>query len=270
MKSAVHMIVLGSFLTVFPLLSSTSDIPVKDVQTELLKHFNLVLSPGPYLQVVDKVPSQNPLGELGNSFVRENNLHLDYLSKVALGFFDHTNPEAIQPEAVRERFESAKKSGPFIDLATDLFASYLKAKGYSVLGWPEKPKESVPWTDMKAVAVRFFMPVGIRSSGGIETSICVSGEGMIDYPVRDYQLEGFLFNAIFSDVKKNQDSILLARLGAHAKLGKALRLSTDKDIALNRACGALWALFYIDEPLDKVLREAYQSQKNWLPFTLID
>lgn len=76
--------------------------------------------------------------------------------------------------------------------------------------------------------------------------------------MRNLQLEGFIFNAIFADVKKDQDSVLLACLGEHAKLGKALCLSTDKEIALKRACGVLWALYYNDESFDKILREVYQ------------
>jgi hypothetical protein len=270
MKKAVPIIVLGGFLAAFPFPSLALDIPVRDAQVELLKHFNLVVTPGFYVQVVDEVPSQSQLGELGNTFVKENNLHLDYLSKVALGLFDRTNPAANQPDAVRERFERAKESGAFLDLVTDLFTSYLKSKGHGVSGWPEKPKESLPWSDLKTMAVRFFMPVRILDTGGIATRICVTGEGMIDYPLRNYQLEGFVFNAIFTDVKRHEDSVLIARLQEHAKLGKALRLSTDKDIALKRACGVIWALFYNDESFDKILREAYQRQKGYLPFAIAE
>jgi hypothetical protein len=156
---------------------------------------------------------------------------------------DKTNPAANQPDAVRERFERAKESDAFLDLVTDLFTSYLRSKGHGISGWPEKPKESMPWSDLKTVAVRFFMSVHIDDTGRIATRICVTREGMVDYPLRNYQLEGFVFNAIFTDVKKDEGSVLLARLREHVKLAKALRLSTDKDIALKRVCGVLWALF---------------------------
>jgi ABC-type branched-subunit amino acid transport system substrate-binding protein len=61
---------------------------------------------------------------------------------------------------------------------------------------------------------------------------------MVDYPMRDYQLEGFIFNAIFADIRKDQDSVV-------------------------------WALFY-NESFDKILREAYQRQKGYLPFTIAE
>jgi len=74
MKKAIPIVVILGFLATFPLPSLVLDIPARDAQIELLKHFNLMMTPGFNVQVVDEVPSQSPLGELANAFVKENNL----------------------------------------------------------------------------------------------------------------------------------------------------------------------------------------------------
>jgi len=224
--------ILGALVTLSSPARAT-EVMIREAQTELLKHVKLVESPGLFVQILDEVPSSGLLGELGNTFVKENNLHLDYLSKVGIALVDTAHPETFKPEAARERFERAKEQSVFLDLATELFASYLKSKGQDLSGWMPKAGPSLPWGDVKAVAVRFFMPVRIQDDGRIGTRICVTGEGMADYASRDFQLEGFLFN-------------------------------------LKRACGAIWALFYGDAALDKILRDAYLRRKSYLPFVIAE
>lgn len=65
-------------------------------------------------------------------------------------------------------------------------------------------------------------------------------------------------------------AILLARLHEHRDICKILRLSTTKETALKRAVGALWALFYNDHALERIIKEACLQRKNYLPFLIAD
>jgi hypothetical protein len=54
----------------------------------------------------------------------------------------------------------------------------------------------------------------------------------------------------------------------YAEFARNLRLSTNKDVALNRAQGVVWALLFKDESFEKILLDGYQEKIVYLPFKI--
>ena len=109
----------------------------------------------------------------------------------------------------------------------------------------------------------------VTEDGKIGTRICVTGEGFRDYSDRNINFEAFVFDAIFNELKKKEKSFLLPRIGEYSKLAMTFKLSTDEQDLLKRAQGFMWAMFYKDKDLEKMIIECYRNKAEYLPFEIV-
>ena len=239
MKKAAIFLSLLFFFTASEFYLFSSEIKVENIRAEIAKHFE---HPKAGIKFNSEIKSDTPLSKLGNDFFKENFLHIDYLSK-------HTKD--------------------YIESIVDFFLLYLIAKGQKISGLIEKPKKRFSVHDLKATAVRFIFPVKVTKEGKIGTRICVTGEGFIDYSERNIDFEAFTFDAIFNELKKEEDSFLLPRIQEYNKLAARLKLSTDEQDLLKRAQGFIWALFYNDKDFEKMLIDCYQRKTEYMPFEIV-
>jgi hypothetical protein len=195
-----------------------------------------------FVKITPEIESDTHLAALGNAFFEDNILHIDYLTK------HDTN---------------------YMESVVRLFVLYLVARDHKISGFDDQPRKSFSLHDLKATAVRFFFPMKVTEDGKIGTRICVTGEGFRDYPERNLDFEAFIFDAIFSDLKKKEESFLLPRIQEYNKLAVALELSTDEKVLLTRAQGFMWAMFYTDKDLEKLIVDSYQKKAEYLPFELV-
>lgn len=220
--------------------SCQNEWKAEDLQAEIAKH--LEKPERGFVKITHAIESDTPLAEFGNDFFEDNFLYIDYLTK---------------------------HDENYMDSVTRIFGLYLRAKDQKVSGFGDQTKKSFSLHDLMATAVRFFFPVRVTKEGKIGTRICVTGEGFRDYPGRNIDFEAFTFDAIFSDLKRKEESFLLPRIEEYNKLAVALRLSTDEQILLTRAQGFMWAMFYKDKDLEKMMMDYYLKKAEYLPFTLV-
>lgn len=239
----VRSIIISAILSVLlsnGLYAVQAEITVEEVKAEIEKHLE---QPAQGLvKITQKIESDTSLAELGNTFFEDNFLHVDYLTK-----HDENYMESI----------------------ARLFGLYLLAKDQEISDFTDIPKKSFTLHDLKATAVRFFFPVKVTEDGKIGTRICVTGEGFRDYSDRNIDFEAFTFDAIFSDLKKKEESFLLSRIQEYNKLAVALELSTDEQVLLTRAQGFMWAMFYRDKDLENMIIDCYRKKADYLPFAIV-
>jgi len=240
MKSIVFWPVVMLLIMNVEAHSVQTEWKIEDVKTEIAKH--LEKSERGFVKIMPVIESDTPLAKLGNGFFEDNILHIDYLTK------HDTN---------------------YMESVVRFFCLYLVAKNHKTSGFDDQPKKSYSLHDLKATAVRFFFPMKVTEDGKIGTRICVTGEGFRDYPERNLDFEAFIFNAIFSELKKKEKSFLLPRIQEYNKLAVALGLSTDEKVLLTRAQGFMWAMFYMDKDLEKLILDSYQKKAKYLPFKLV-
>jgi len=234
------------FLALLPFLISSrayicqKEIKVEDVKAEIALHLDKPEQG--FVKIIPKIESDTPLSRLGNDFFEDNFLYVDYLTK-----HDENYTESI----------------------TQVFGTYLLAKGQKISGLVEKLKERFSLCDLKATAIRFIFPSKVTKKGKIGTRICVTGEGFLDYSERNINLEAFTFYAIFNEIKKEEASFLMPRIQEYSKLAVSLKLSTNERDLLKRAQGLMWALFYNDKDFEKMLIDCYQKKAEYLPFEIV-
>lgn len=239
MKKAVIFLSLLFFLIYSKSYLFSSEIKVEDIRAEIDKHFE---QPGGGIKFTEEIESKTPLSKLGNDFFKENFFYIDYISK---------------------------QSEEYMDSITEFFGLYLIAKGQIISNFTEKPKKRFSVHELKATAVRFMFPVKVTKEGKIGTRICVTGEGFRDYSERNIDFEAFTFDAIFKEIKKEEDSFLLPRIQEYSKLAGSLKLSTDEQDLLKRAQGLMWAMFYKDKDFEKMLIDSYQKKAKYMPFEIV-
>lgn len=220
--------------------STQTEITVEDMKAEIGKHLERTAQG--FVKITQKIESDASLAELGNAFFEDNFLHIDYLTK-----HDENYMESV----------------------VHLFGLYLLAKDQKISDFSDRSKKSFSLHDLKATAVRFFFPMKVTEDGKIGTRICVTGEGFRDYSGRNINFEALTFDAIFSDLKKKEDSFLLSRIQEYNKLAVALELSTDEQVLLTRAQGFMWAMFYRDKDLEKMIIDCYRKKAEYLPFEVV-
>jgi len=239
MKKAVIFLSLLFFFTAGKFYLFSSEIKVEDIRAEIAKHFE---QPKGGIKFTTKIISNTPVSKLGNDFFKENFLYIDYISR---------------------------QCEEYMDSITEFFGLYLIAKGQKISDFTEKPKMRFSVHELKATAVRFMYPAIVTKEGKIGTRICVTGEGFRDYSKRNIDFEAFTFDAIFNELKKEEDSFLLPRIEEYNKLAGSLKLSTDEQDLLKRAQGFMWAMFYKDKDFEKMLIDCYQRKTEYMPFEIV-
>lgn len=224
----------------FGAYSTQAEITVEDVKAEIAKHLDQPAQG--FVKITPEIESGTPLAKHGNDFFKDNFLYIDYLTK------HHEN---------------------YLESVSHIFGMYLLSKDQRISGFIDKPRKRFSLHDLKATAVRFFFPMKITEDGKIGTRICVTGEGFRDYSGRNINFEAFTFDAIFGDLKKKKESFLLPRIQEYNKLAVALGLSTDEQVLLIRAQGFMWAMFYRDKDLEKMIINCYRKKAEYLPFEVV-
>jgi hypothetical protein len=239
MKKAVIFLSLLFFFIASTFYLFSSEIKVEDIRAEVAMHFE---QPKGGIKFTSEIISNTPVSKLGNDFFKENFLYIDYISR---------------------------QSEEYMDSITEFFGLYLIAKGQNISDFTEKPKKRFSVHELKATAIRFMFPVKVTKEGKIGTRICVTGEGFRDYSERNIDFEAFTFDAIFNELKKEEDSFLLPRIQEYNKLAVSLKFSTDEQDLLKRAQGFMWAMFYKDKDFEEMLMDCYQRKAKYMPFEIV-
>ena len=151
-----------------------------------------------------------------------------------------------------------------------LVGRYLSSQGMELIGHSNAARETITADQLTRIAVRFFFPNQITEEGRIKASICVGIHGLNDYEgERDLMLEAFCYEAIFNELGSRQYGMLDEFRSILGRV-RGLQLSKDKEMKLNRAQGAVWALLASNATLRKILSDAYAGKRGILPFAIED
>lgn len=132
-----------------------------------------------------------------------------------------------------------------------------------------KPKDSLDFKDVLDVAVKFFNVNSLSKDGDYKVRVCVGYNGLKEtMKKRNLLLEAFCFDAIMTRYQSQADDSLHNEFIANAQEMAGVSLGEDHTAKLHRAQGALYLLMGRSELLRRTLREAYEKQKEVLPFVL--
>jgi hypothetical protein len=222
-----------------------------------------------YIEILNEIKSGKEISDLGNQFIEDNYLYLDYFTKdLNSSFFKNRDQSNEEPDAVKQEFnEYLKKNKESLKPFIELFRLFLKSRGHGLTGFAGEPKiKEFTFVQMKAVAVRNIFPNKMTASGRPGVKICVAGEGYNDYPDRNKHLEAFSFESVMNGLKKGK---LDKKIEGFMNIVGKLKFSTDNDTAIKRAQGAFWWFFFNDKDFEKLLLDSYKSKKDYLPFVII-
>ena len=151
-----------------------------------------------------------------------------------------------------------------------LVARYLSSRGLELVGHSNAARETITADQLTRIAVRFFFPTAITEEGRIKASICAGLTGLKDFEgERDLMLEAFCYEAIFNELGSRRYGMLDEFKSILGQV-RGLQLSKDKEMKLNRAQGAVWALLASNATLRKILSDAYAEKRGILPFAIED
>ena len=222
---------------------------------------------GPYTTTeTNRLPSEHFLHE----FVEENYWLIHYLQTNRPGV-DHGKLDELrdEPAALAEFYHrSLIEDENFDSSLLALVSRYLSGQGINLVGYSNSAKDTITADRLAGIAVRFFFPTEITTDGRIKASICAGLHGLKDFEgERDLMLEAFCYEAIFNELGSRQYGMLDEFKSILGRV-RGLQLSTDKEMKLTRAQGAVWALLASNETLREVLSNAYESKKVILPFVV--
>ncbi len=244
---------------------------VDEVQQEYKKIFQVEVGEhenfGPYIDTnVAKLPAEHFL----HGFVKENYWLIHYLQQNRVERDYGRLLELRQkPTALGEYFHhSLVGDREFNESLLTLVSGYLSRHGKDLVGHEPTTKSSITTDQLTGIAVRFFFPTAITEEGRIKASICAGLHGLRDFEgERDLMLEAFCYEAIFNELGSRQYGMLDEFKSILGRV-RGLQLSKDKEMKLNRAQGAVWALLASNETLREVLSNAYKSKRGILPFVV--
>lgn len=221
-----------------------------------------------YIDIIKEIKSGKEISDLGNQFIEDNYLYLDYFTKdLNSSFFKNRDKSNEEPDELKQEFneylqKNKKSLKPFIVL----FRLFLKSKGHGLTGFAGEPKKKeFTFVQLKAIAVRNIFPNKMTRSGRPVVKICVAGEGHNDYPDRDKHLEAFSFESVMNGLKKGK---LDKKIKEFMNIVEKLKFSTDNDAAIKRSQGAFWWFFFNDKDFEKLLLDSYNNKKAYLPFVI--
>ena len=222
---------------------------------------------GPYINTeTSKLPREHFL----HDFVDGNYWLIHYLqanrTKTDFGKLQDLRD---RPAALAEHYDRALvEDDDFNASLLTLVGRYLGSRGMELVGHSNAAKETITADQLTGIAVRFFFPTAITEEGRIKASICAGLHGLRDFEgERDLMLEAFCYEAIFNELGSRQYGMLDEFRSILGRV-RGLQLSNDKEMKLNRAQGAVWALLASSDTLREVLSNAYQSKRGILPFVV--
>lgn len=226
---------------------------------------------GPYTTTeTSRLPREHFL----HDFVEENYWLIHYLQANRSGEDTGEDFEKLQelrdsPAAVADYYHrTLVEDHRFNGSLLNLVSRHLNSQGMELAGHADAARETITADHLTGIAVRFFFPNEITDNGRIKASICAGIHGLRDFEgERDLMLEAFCYEAIFNELGSRQYGMLDEFKSILGRV-RGLQLSTDKEMKLNRAQGAVWALLASNETLREVLSNAYESKKGILPFVV--
>lgn len=221
-----------------------------------------------YIGILKEIKSGKEISDVGNQFIEDNYLYLDYFTKdLNSSFLKNRDQSNEEPDAVKQEFnEYVNRNKESLKPFVELFGLFLNSKGHGLTGFAVKPiKKEFTLAQMKAIAVRNIFPNRMTRSGRPAVKICVAGEGYKDYPDRNKHLEAFSFESVMNGLKKGK---LDKKIEGFMNIVGKLKFSTDNDAAIKRAQGACWWFFFHDKDFEKLLLDSYNKKKDYLPFVI--
>ena len=220
-----------------------------------------------YVEIIKKAKNENSLSIQCDEFIKENYFYLDYLVKEEMVSYLNNKDENIKDpvEIVKSFSPYLKLNEDFSTHVADFFNLFLKSKGYEVANFVEEPKKVYTFEEFKTTAVRNVFPTKGAEEGKLIYKLCVGGEGYKDYPNRNIYLEAFAFEIIF---KERNSDIFNKVLKNCEDVIKKLQFSTDYETLIKRVQGSIWSVMFLDERFANILKEGYNTKKNYLPFRI--
>jgi hypothetical protein len=221
-----------------------------------------------YIEILKEIKSAKEISDLGNQFIEDNYLYINYLSKYLNPSFLKNRDQSIEdPDSVKNKFnEYLIENKKILNPIFELFSLFLKSKGHGLTGFVGEPKKKeFTFDQMKAIAVRNILPYKMTKKGRPGIKICVAGEGYKDFPDRNKHLEAFSFESVINGLKQGK---LDKKIEESMNVVGKLKFSTDNDTAIKRAQGAFWWFFFHDKDFEKLLLDSYNNKKDYLPFVI--
>ncbi len=222
---------------------------------------------GPYMNTeTNKLPPEHFL----HDFVEENYWLIHYLQVNRVDEdFGKLQEMRDSPAALAEYYHrTLVEDHSFNRLLLTLVSRHLNSRGIELAGHTDAARQTISADHLTGIAVRFFFPNEITDNGRIKASICAGIHGLKDFEgERDLMLEAFCYEAIFNELGSRQYGMLDEFKSILGRV-RGLQLSTDKEMKLNRAQGAVWALLASNEKLREVLSDAYKSKEGILPLVV--
>ena len=244
---------------------------VDEVQQEYKRIFQMKVGEhpefGPYMNTeTNKLAREHFL----HDFVEDNYWLIHYLQANRTETdFGKLQDLRDRPAALAEHYYRALvEDDNFNASLLTLVGRYLSRRGMELVGHSNAARETITADQLTGIAVRFFFPTAITEEGRIKASICAGLHGLRDFEgERDLMLEAFCYEAIFNELGSRQYGMLDEFRSILGRV-RGLQLSRDKEMKLNRAQGAVWALLATNETLREVLSNAYKSKRGILPFVV--
>jgi hypothetical protein len=195
-------------------------------------------------------------------FVKSNRLMLDYLSKHQLDINKDSLNKLSNDSKLLSSFYSKSifADSSFLKTIKSMINLYITSKdNYEV----DIKKDTVSIDEVMSLAVRFFYPNKLVGNGsGVSMKFCIGTLSFADYEMeRNYVLEAFLFQTLFSNYKKLEKEYSKA-----VKHSINLNLSSIDEVKLHRIQGATWALLSKNDILKELVLEYSKNQS--LPFVI--
>ena len=250
-----------------------AEYTVEEVQQEYKEIFRIKVGEhpefGPYM---NSETSKLPRDHFLHDFVEENYWLIHYL-QTNRPRVDHEKLDELRgdPATLAEfHHRSLVEDETFNTAILALVGRYLGNQGGELVGHPDSVRETISAERLTGIAVRFFFPTTITEEGRIKASVCAGLHGLRDFEgERDLMLEAFSYEAIFNEFGSRQYGMMDEFTSILGRV-RGLQLSTDKEMKLSRAQGAVWALLASNETLRDVLSNAYKSKRGILPFVVED
>jgi hypothetical protein len=132
-----------------------------------------------------------------------------------------------------------------------------------------QPKDTLDFEEVLDVAVKFFIVDGITKDGDYKSHVCVGINGIKEtMKKRNLLLEAFCVDAIFARINSEDTGELYDEFIANMEEMAQVSFGKNHTAQLHRAQGAVYLLMWRSELLRRTLREAYEAQKERLPFVI--
>ena len=130
-----------------------------------------------------------------------------------------------------------------------------------------KPKDTLDSEDVLDVAVKFFIIDKVSSEGAYGSHVCVGINGIGEtMKKRNLLLEAFCYGVIIEPIQERGENPLYKEYKAALNDMVQVSFGEDHDARLHRAQGAMYLLMWRSQLLRNMLWEAYEAQKEQLPF----